>query len=42
MHERRLFQADIDKRGLHARQDLGHLALINVADEILVFGAVSE
>ena len=42
VHEGRLFEADIHKGRLHARQHLRHFPLINIPDEVFVLRPIPE
>jgi len=42
MKEGILFEADVDERGVHTRNDLGDAAEVDVADTALRFGGFDE
>ncbi len=42
VQERRALQADVDERGLHARQHARHAALVDIADQPAAVGALEE
>ncbi len=42
VQERGALQADVDERGLHARQHARHSSLVNIADEAALVGPLQE